>query len=210
MITRIIGSNLIASLCLIACMAHSQGVPQDRFLGEWVNVDAATRSMTRVSIFQSHSGWKVRAFGACSPTDCEWGEVPFYWVSDSVDSTSYDRGYAIWDFAFAIVYVSFKIEGSQLGLEEFTIFHDGSGRSNYRTVESMEHPPALAIRTIGPNVTLQWTESATNYVLLSATSPSPSADWTAVTNSPVVLAGHFTVTVQESKPAGFFRLRRRP
>lgn len=208
--TQFFGSTLAASLFFIACLAHSEGVRQDRFLGEWVNVDAATGDITRVSVTQSVTGWTVRAFGACSPTDCEWGETPLYLVGDSVESTSYDRGYAIWDFGFAVSYVSFRIEGSQLELEKFTIFQDGSRRSNYRAVERMEHPPALAIRSIGPDVTLQWTETATNCVLLSATSLSPSDDWTPVTNSPVVLvAGHFTVTLQTSRPAGYFRLQRR-
>lgn len=202
-------STLAALPFLISCLAHSEGVPQDRFLGEWVNVDGATGGITRVSITQSLTGWTVRAFGACSPTDCEWGETPLYLVGDSVDSTSYDRGYAIWDFGFAVSYVSFRIEGSQLESESFTIFQDGSGRSNYRTVERMEHTPALAIRSIGPDVTLQWTETATNCVLLSATRLSPSDDWTPVTNSPVVLAGQFTVTLQASRPAGYFRLQRR-
>lgn len=45
-------------------------------LGTWTNCDQATRGLVRVVIAASGSGISVHAFGACSPTPCDWGLVP--------------------------------------------------------------------------------------------------------------------------------------
>jgi len=78
--------------------------------GNWVNADRATRSITRAQLRDCQSvttcsgtictivhdaGWAMRLFGACSPTDCDWGwsagrlrlgsgQIPAY----------YDQGFA--------------------------------------------------------------------------------------------------------------------
>src|SRR6476619_4316075 len=56
--------------------------------GDWRNTDPATRSITRAQVRDCQSvttctgdicstthdaGWAVRLFGACAPTDCDWG-----------------------------------------------------------------------------------------------------------------------------------------
>jgi hypothetical protein len=45
-------------------------------VGTWNACDAATRSLVRVVIAASGSAITVHAFGACTPTPCDWGSVP--------------------------------------------------------------------------------------------------------------------------------------
>ncbi|MRR10417.1 hypothetical protein EG831_10165 [bacterium] len=66
--------------------------------------------------------------------------------------------------------------------------------------------PALKIR---PSVTVSWALSATNYVLESAAT-LPSASWTTVTNTPVVLEGENAVVLDPGKAAEYLRLRQLP
>lgn len=41
--------------------------------GLWVNTDSKTRSITKINI--SSNTTRLRAWGSCSPTDCDWGTV---------------------------------------------------------------------------------------------------------------------------------------
>ncbi|MEM6377009.1 MAG: C1 family peptidase, partial [Bacteroidota bacterium] len=50
--------------------------------GLWVNVDSNTRSITTLNV--SNSNTRLRAWGSCSPTDCDWG---------TVSMTKYGSGY---------------------------------------------------------------------------------------------------------------------
>ncbi len=43
------------------------------FTGDWRNEDAGTSSITRVRVMPAGGGLKVRVWGQCSPSDCDWG-----------------------------------------------------------------------------------------------------------------------------------------
>jgi hypothetical protein len=44
-------------------------------VGTWVNVNAATRDIVKIVLTNSGGSLGVHAFGACSPTPCDWGQV---------------------------------------------------------------------------------------------------------------------------------------
>jgi hypothetical protein len=71
--------------------------------GTWVNTKPQTRNITKVVIadVQVPSGprtMSIKAWGACSPVDCEWPEVPFFLLSRPDPEPSYRRGFAVWDY----------------------------------------------------------------------------------------------------------------
>lgn len=77
--------------------------------GTWNACDQATRNLVRIVIAPSGAEITVHAFGACSPTPCDWGAVPGLVYADR------DR----------------ILDNGSLILETFTHFTDKSGRSDY-------------------------------------------------------------------------------
>ena len=104
-------------------------------LGEWVNVDPATRGITGVVIAPGRSGLAIQAWGRCHPRDCEWGETPLHLVANSVDDRAYKGAFAVWNAGFATKYVTVTRCKDQLVAVVMTIFKDGSNRSNFRSVQ---------------------------------------------------------------------------
>jgi hypothetical protein len=110
-----------------------------QFAGDWENVDAATRGVTKLKItnltFLGLKFTTVRAWGQCHPSDCDWGSViaqPYTpSVSSDIDTTAralianYNPGFA------ATVMVIRPIRGGRLQADTYTRFTDGSGRSPY-------------------------------------------------------------------------------
>jgi hypothetical protein len=92
--------------------------PED---GNWVNSDPNTRSLTRAALrftcqdqilngqlYPPGPPWHIHLWGACSPADCNWGEV------GAENVTVGDRTYihAVYDHGFATryVYVDMSLE----------------------------------------------------------------------------------------------------
>lgn len=109
--------------------------------GVWQNLNPNTRSLVRVEYRSTchdvilcpdgncqpqptHVG-RIRAYGACHPTACDWGWTPVYqrpqWVRGS-----YDQG-------FADQWIWARIQNDQLIVVTRTHFKDNSGRANYET-----------------------------------------------------------------------------
>jgi hypothetical protein len=172
------------------------------FSGEWYNIDPSTRDMPMLTIEQSDTNWTVHGYGACSPTDCDWGETTFYPMADSVDSLDYTQGFAVWEFGFSTVYTSFKLDAGRLEVENFTVFHDNSGRSDYYFVNTMTRAPVVTLRLQTPNqLLILWPYEATNFVLQSTTSCGPAAVWSAVTNEVSVEVPDFVTSGRVSSMA---------
>jgi hypothetical protein len=68
--------------------------------------------------------------------------------------------------------------------------------------------PALQMTrsNVPPSVTLVWTNAATGFVLQEATNLSQPVIWTTITNTPVIVAGNFTVTLPAASGSRFYRL----
>jgi hypothetical protein len=115
--------------------------------GSWRNVDAGTRSVTRVrvnnlcsdlrlcdtnGVCTSNGGYFVRVFGKCHPTDCDWGEVKATPMSDGWIRATYAR-------SWATKHVWLKTYGSgplvRLRVYVQTDFTAADGRTDYITDE---------------------------------------------------------------------------
>ena len=67
--------------------------------------------------------------------------------------------------------------------------------------------PQLNIAALAPGrVQLTWPASATNWTLVSASTPN-APDWSPVTNAPVTLNNQLTVTLDAIETSQFFRLK---
>ena len=102
-------------------------------LGTWVNVNAATRDIVRVVLSEKGSSLHVHAFGACSPTPCDWGDVAGQAYAASVSGGATVAFSANYAFGFKNTMLTGHLDGVHLIVEDFNVFHDGSGRSPYFT-----------------------------------------------------------------------------
>ena len=108
--------------------------------GSWRNADAATRNLTRIDLRfvcqdvilngQPHPPgppWYAHAWGACHPTDCDWGEV-------GASRTDGGHVLAVYRQGFATKYLWAKMSAhrpGQLWVHTLVDFAD-PGRADYR------------------------------------------------------------------------------
>jgi hypothetical protein len=105
--------------------------------GTWKNIDPATRSMVKLVVTVAGTGLSVEAFGACSPTPCDWGRVPAVPYAATVSTSPAVAFTATYKFSFKQTIVTGHISGKNLIVETFDVFTDGSGRSNYYSSNTM-------------------------------------------------------------------------
>jgi hypothetical protein len=117
--------------------AKAAAVTATPLLGTWNNVNPATRDVVKVVIAAAGSGIKVDAFGACSPTPCNWGNVAGLAYSASVSSSAAIAFSAQYKFSFSQVILTGHLQGKNLIIETFTHFTDGSGRDDYYSTDTM-------------------------------------------------------------------------
>lgn len=70
----------------------AQAADIDFFAGNWVNVDSLTGGMRRLIIEPAGSGFTFHGYGACSPSDCDWGTISVPYASPVIEGT-YDFGF---------------------------------------------------------------------------------------------------------------------
>ena len=108
-------------------------------LGTWVNVDKATNNIRAFVIKYDASGeLSVRAYGACSPTACDWGSTPAVPYATNVSSNLAEGFTAPYDHGFSeTILTGTRLVARQFAdydlmtVNSFTKFKDGSNRSNY-------------------------------------------------------------------------------
>ena len=106
-------------------------VAPSALVGTWNNCDPATRGLVRVVIAASGSAITVHAFGACTPTPCDWGVVPGLAYAADVSSSAAVAFTAHYKFSFKDTIVTGILDQRTLIVETFNHFTDGSGRSDY-------------------------------------------------------------------------------
>jgi hypothetical protein len=111
-------------------------VPTD-LVGTWHNVDKSTRDLVRIVISASGSSITVNPYGACVPNPCNWGAAPGTVYAPNVSSSKAEAFSANFTFGFAKVEVVGHLHKHELLVETFTVFTDGSGRSNLYTSDTM-------------------------------------------------------------------------
>ena len=130
--TRLVRQFLGLGLAIVALSANGE---LQRFAGQWVNVDPASRGISKVQIETSGEVVRVRVFGRCHPSDCDWGWVTgLAYTAEGVDAelpstasavlATYEHGYST-----RVLVIAFD-SPTTLSVESFTQFKDRSGRSN--------------------------------------------------------------------------------
>jgi len=99
-------------------------------VGEWKNVDANTRGLTRLSVASGPD--VVHAWGRCHPSDCDWGAMPASRFSNSVAGGNVAALRAVFKPSFAERTITIITSGlNMIDVEIFTHFTDNSGRADY-------------------------------------------------------------------------------
>ncbi len=101
------------------------GHSADDFVDTWINADPNTGRITEIIIGQTNSGEMiVHAYGACYPTDCDWGPVT---------AAAGDPFTAVYLHGFKTSVLTLELIGADtLHVHDSAVFHDGTGR-DYET-----------------------------------------------------------------------------
>src|ERR1700739_4988222 len=102
-------------------------------IGTWVNVNPATRDIVKVVLTNNGGALSVHAYGACTPTPCDWGQVTGQAYSASVEGGAAVAFTANYQFGFKRTILTGHLHGEQLIVDDFNVFEDGSGRAAYFT-----------------------------------------------------------------------------
>lgn len=117
--------------------ASPAAVSPSPLVGTW-NGPAGTRNLVKIVIAAAGSGITVHAFGACSPTPCDWAAVSGLAYSANVNSTPAAAFTAQYKFSFSqVTVVGHLVSPRELMVETFTHFTDRSGRNDYYNAEAM-------------------------------------------------------------------------
>lgn len=154
-LVRSVGSVALAAIVVgvAPAVANASPVPptaDTALLGSWVNTNAATRSVPQVLITPARNGSVlVDAFGACTPTLCEWGTVPAIVYGANVSAKTgasfqtkqrFLSARKEWSRITLFGSLTRSVTGAPLlVLREFTAFEDGSGRRNFQIIETFRH-----------------------------------------------------------------------
>jgi hypothetical protein len=99
-------------------------------MGNWINVNSATRSIVKIQIGWS-GGLKVHLWGACSPTPCDWKVVSGLAYGANVSSSRAIAFTAAYHFSFKDTIVSGFLQNGYLTVYTLNHFTDGSNRYDY-------------------------------------------------------------------------------
>jgi hypothetical protein len=154
--------------------------PNPALSGTWVNTNPATRNIVDIVLEANKSGIEVDGFGACSPSPCQWGNVPGTVFGANVSSATGSSFEANWNFGFArTVLLGTLTEQKRvptLTVQEFTTFTDGSGRANYAVTETFVRARPITVAGHGT--------AGTGYPLGDSVAPAPSLLGTWINTSP--------------------------
>jgi hypothetical protein len=165
-IKRVLGIAAMSAIAIgFATPAHASPAPpkaDTALLGTWVNTNAASNSVKQIVVAPNRvNSVNVDAFGACSPTLCEWGSVPAITYGSSVSSLTgtafqtnqrFLSGGIEWSRTSLQGNVVNTSLGARLVVREMTVFEDGSGRKNYTRTEVFQHGKGLSVTKLGSPV----------------------------------------------------------
>jgi hypothetical protein len=116
-LVMVLALAVVAALALAGCMPVVAPPSADEaFWGTWANVDPDTGGITRVEI----APWTVHMWGACTPTDCDWGETIY--------SIHQSQLHVVWDQGFVVrVQVLALLPNGTLEVDTASHYTDGSG-----------------------------------------------------------------------------------
>jgi len=135
-VSRVATYLLALFLCSLPAQETHASCAQQPEHGNWANSDANTRSLTRAELrftcqdqvlngqlYPPGPPWHVHLWGACSPSDCNWGEVGAETVT--VGERTYVRAIYHQGFATRYVYADMSLyRQGQLWIWMWTDFTD--------------------------------------------------------------------------------------
>jgi len=121
--------------------SHALGLSY--FSGTWKNTDAHTRGLTTVSVRTAGESVWIRAWGACHPTDCDWGEVSGTAFAPGVSADPENNAQkvtAVFETSFSNTLMTLSpADGDEIEADTQTRFTDNSGRSSYSSTYTFRH-----------------------------------------------------------------------
>jgi hypothetical protein len=132
----------VAALLLAMLMVSNASASLAQFSGNWVNADPAG-GITKLKVTVTGPNAKVQAWGSCTPTDCDWGEVKATAFATSVSaSIASDARYlmAVFTESFKKTTMTMTPSGNRLKVTYLTQFTDNSGRTSYGSEETFKRP----------------------------------------------------------------------
>lgn len=144
-VTMLLATTLTAVGIEVATAQSAHAVCADTLGGSWHNIDANTRSVTKVTIAMTScadtvvcdlsgictSGktvYSIRTFGKCSPTDCDWGTRQMTSQPGGWQRAVYRYNWAT-KFVWVRPYVYYG--RTYLRVWVYTDFTDADGRTDY-------------------------------------------------------------------------------
>lgn len=128
---------VFGSITLFATNAFSQ---LNQFIGSFRNVNSSTSGITKIEINRSGANVRVRVWGQCSPSDCDWGVENGFAYGDNASSNLINSAQmvsVIYRKSFAETILTIRpAGGNRLQVENFTRFTDTSGRTAYTNRET--------------------------------------------------------------------------
>jgi hypothetical protein len=144
----------LAVLALLALLlASMRAVVDGAFTGTWCNVEDPPVGLGRLEISTEGKIGTIRVWTDCdlryeevvrlsANTGChvEYPQEPaapsavatLHLLADDVCDAEMRYGIASWDHGFVETHLTLRLEGDELIAEDFNVFKDDSGRSNYR------------------------------------------------------------------------------
>jgi hypothetical protein len=116
-------------------MSPATAIPNPAFVGTWNNT-LSTGHFVKLSFAVTGGVLQVHAYGACSPTPCDWGVANALVYGANVSDANGAAFTAQYDFGFEHVIITGHVTRRKLTTQTFTQFTDGSGRSNYAMSET--------------------------------------------------------------------------
>ena len=111
---------LLVLFLLLSSLPQQPNKP-NQIIGTWINQDPATRGITLLLIEEQSGQLQVHAWGACVPTDCDWGMTDLHFA-DGVATGVFDMGFAV-----ERVYL-IRLPNDKLLAVDKSEFKDGSNR----------------------------------------------------------------------------------
>jgi hypothetical protein len=136
------GGLAITGATALVAPAPAHALCSNQLEGTWRNIDPNTRAMTRVDLRMYTCGdtpgtqttYRLRAFGKCHPTDCDWGERITTYMGDNWQRAVYQHSWAT-KYVWVKPYV---FSGrTYLRVWVYTDFTPADGRADYTTDEWM-------------------------------------------------------------------------
>lgn len=121
-----------AATALIAFGAAPAAANVDDFVGQWTNQNADSSGVTRVSIQRRPAGARIRVYGRCHPTDCDWGEIDAVPFAPSPGGNAMNDATVLiarYDISLGRKTVIIRLNGANIAYEVFTDFNDA--RADY-------------------------------------------------------------------------------